>query len=119
MSGLRETARLAAVFMRVLPRALPMVVRHEISGVRDAFSAAIDVTSACNLRCTHCYLYRDEVLARTLDHQRVEGPFDADQMWGITSRIAQSWSRLLGTRLRELSGLYPSRLRRLQELSGD
>ncbi len=59
----------------------------------------------------------DEVLARTVDHERIEGPFDADKMWQITTEIAQSWSTLLVTRLRELSGLYPSRLRRLQELS--
>lgn len=40
----------------------------------------------------------DEVLARTVDHQRIEGPFDADKMWQITSQIAQSWSTLLVTR---------------------
>jgi len=61
----------------------------------------------------------DEVLARTVDSQRIEGPFDADKMSRITSQIAQGWSRLLVRRLRELSGLYPSRLRRLQELSGE
>ena len=59
----------------------------------------------------------DEVLARTLDQQRIEGPFDADLVWGLTPRIAQGWSRLLVRRLRELSSFYPSRLRRLQELS--
>jgi len=61
----------------------------------------------------------DEVLARTVDSQRIEGPFDADKMLLITSQIAQGWSRLLVRRLRELSHLYPSRLRRLQELSGE
>ncbi len=61
----------------------------------------------------------NEVLARTVDRQRIEGPFDADKMWLITSQIAQSWSRHLVRRLRELSDLYPSRLRRLQELSGE
>ena len=61
----------------------------------------------------------DEVLARTFDSQRIEGPFDADKMALITSQIAQGWSRLLVRRLRELSDLYPSRLRRLQELSGE
>ncbi len=58
-----------------------------------------------------------EVLARTIDSQRIEGPFDADKMWLVTSQIAETWSRLLVRRLRELSDLYPSRLRRLQELS--
>ena len=61
----------------------------------------------------------DEVLARTIDSQRIEGPFDADKMWLVTSRVAESWSRLLVRRLTELSDLYPSRLRRLQELSGE
>ena len=58
----------------------------------------------------------DEVLARTVDHERIDGPYDADKMWLITSQVAQAWSTLLVTRLRELSSLYPSRLRRLQEL---
>ena len=60
-----------------------------------------------------------EVLARTVDQRRMEGPFDPDQMWGLTSRFAQDWSRLLVRRVGELSGLYTSRLRRLQELSGE
>ncbi len=61
----------------------------------------------------------DEVLARTVDHERIDGPYDADKMWLITTQVAQAWSTLLITRLRELSGLYPSRLRRLQELSDE
>ncbi len=58
-----------------------------------------------------------EVLARTVDRERIDGPFDAGLVWALTPRIAQGWSRLLVTRLRELSNLYPSRLRRLQEQS--
>ncbi len=60
-----------------------------------------------------------EVVARTVDHQRIEGPFDAAQVWALAPRIAHGWSTLLIRRLRELSDLYPSKLRRLQELSGE
>ncbi len=59
----------------------------------------------------------DEVLARTVDRERIDGPFDALEAWALTPGIAQGWSRLLVRRLRELSNLYPSRLRRLKELS--
>ncbi len=89
----------------------PNVAHSNVSTVRWALEANIVIELRDSMS--------DEVLARTLDHQRVEGPFDADQMREITSQIAQSWSRLLVRRLRELSSLYPSRLRRLQELSGD
>ena len=61
----------------------------------------------------------DEVVARTVDHQRIEGPFDASQVWALTPRIAQGWSAMLVTRLRELSSIYPSRLRRLREPGGE
>ncbi len=56
-----------------------------------------------------------EVLARTVDRERIDGPVDGGLVWALTPRIAQGWSTLLVTRLRELSNLYPSRLRRLQE----
>ncbi len=89
----------------------PVLAGSNVSTVRLALEANIVIELRDSMS--------GEILARTLDHQRAEGPFDSDQMWGITSRIAQSWSRLLVRRLRELSGLYPSRLRRLQDLSGD
>lgn len=59
----------------------------------------------------------DEVLARTLDRQRVEGPVDADQLWGLAPRITREWSQLLAGHLTALAGLYPSRLWRLQHPS--
>ena len=59
----------------------------------------------------------DEVLARTLDRQRVDGPVDADSVWGLAPRITRRWSRLLAGRLNELSDFYPSRLWRLQQQS--
>ena len=61
----------------------------------------------------------NEILARSVDHQRVEGPFSVVEIWSLTPNIARAWSRLLITRLSELSALYPSRLRRLQERSGE
>ena len=57
----------------------------------------------------------NDVLARTLDHERVEGPFGAGEVYSITPRILRGWSNLLATRFRQLSRLYTSRLRRLQE----
>ncbi len=80
-----------------------------VSAVKWAFDAHIVIELRDSMS--------DEVLARTIDSQRIEGPFDADKMWLVTSQIAETWSRLLVRRLRELSDLYPSRLRRLQELS--
>jgi len=61
----------------------------------------------------------DEILARTMDSQRIEGPFDAAHVWALAPRIIRGWSALLARRLRELSELYPSRLWRLQERSQD
>ena len=58
-----------------------------------------------------------DILARTLDHARIEGPVDADTIYGLAPRVAGSWARLLSTHLGELYELYPSRLRRLQEQS--
>jgi len=58
-----------------------------------------------------------DILARTLDQARIEGPVDADTIYGRAPRVARSGARLMSTHLRELYGLYPSRLRRLQEQS--
>ena len=59
----------------------------------------------------------DEVLARTFERQHVNGPFDADLIMALAPRVTRNWSGLIVRRLRELSSLYPSRLRRLQEES--
>ena len=61
----------------------------------------------------------DEVLARTVERQRISGPFDSSAVFALTPRVTQDWSRLLARRLGELSDLYPSRLRRLQESGGE
>ena len=57
----------------------------------------------------------DDVLARTIDHQRIDGPFAAAEVYSITPRVLRGWSSLLATRFRQLSRLYPSRLRRRYE----
>ena len=92
-----------------------------ISGIPPGLAVSFNSTARWALEANIVIELRDsmsdEVLARTVDSQRIEGPFDARKMWLVTSRIAEGWSRLLVRRLRELSSLYPSRLRRLQELS--
>ncbi len=60
MFSLKDTAQLTYIGLRALPKALPILITRLVKGRREPFSAAIDVTSACNLRCTHCYLYRIE-----------------------------------------------------------
>jgi len=59
----------------------------------------------------------NEVLARTVERQRMDGPLDAGMIGALTPNIVDGWSRLLTRRLEELSDLYPSRLRRLRDLS--
>lgn len=58
----------------------------------------------------------DEVLARTVERQRMDGPLYAGMVWALTPSIVDGWSRLLIRRLEGLTDLYPSRLSRLQEL---
>lgn len=46
-----------------------------------------------------------EVLARTVDRQRVDGPVRADMVLGLAPRIMDDWARLLYRRLDEVSDL--------------
>jgi len=87
----------------------PKLVGNHVTSVGWAWQANIVVELRDSMS--------GEVLARTLDQQRIDGPFRADTVWGSTPQIVDGWSRLLVRRLGELSDLYPSRLRRLQELS--
>ncbi len=57
----------------------------------------------------------DDVLFRAIDRQRVEGPVDADILWGLAPRVTQQWSRMMVEHIEDLSSFYPSRLYRLQE----
>ncbi len=45
---------------KVTAKVLPVALKYDPSGEIEPISAAIDVSTACNLRCKHCYLYRDE-----------------------------------------------------------
>jgi len=89
----------------------PDLAGSDISTVRWALDANIIIELRDSMS--------DEILARTIDRRRVDGPFHAAEIWGLIPRIARGWSRLLATRLTELSDLYSSRLRRLQERSED
>ena len=55
------------------------------------------------------------VLARTVERQRVDGPFDATMVGALTPTIVKGWSRMLVRRLEELRSFYPSRLSSLEE----
>ena len=57
----------------------------------------------------------DTVLFRSIDRQRIEGPLDADLLYGLAPRVARQWSRTMADRIQELSSFFPSRLYRLQE----
>lgn len=57
----------------------------------------------------------DTVLFRSIDRQRIEGPLDADLLYGLAPRVARQWSRTMADHIQELSSFYPSRLYRLQE----
>jgi len=81
----------------------------DVSTVRWAFEANVIIELRDSMS--------NEILARTLDRSRIEGPFDAELVRGLTPRFTQTWSSLLVTRLGELSDFYPSRLRRLQDES--
>jgi hypothetical protein len=71
--------------------------RAAVSSVRWVWEASIVVELRDSMS--------DVVLARTVDRERIDGPFDPGLVWGLTPRIAQNWSRLLVRRLRELSEL--------------
>jgi len=47
----------------------------------------------------------DDVLARTVNRERIEGPFDVAEVGPLTARISTEWSRLLMRRLEELREL--------------
>ncbi len=47
----------------------------------------------------------DEVLARTVERLRLEGPMDAALVWALTPGAVRNWSSLLALRLDELSDL--------------
>ncbi len=47
----------------------------------------------------------DDVLARTADRERVDGPFDAGMVVAVTPRVVESWSQRLVARLEELTSL--------------
>jgi hypothetical protein len=57
----------------------------------------------------------DTVLFRSVDRQRIEGPLDADILYGLAPRVARQWSRTMADHIQELSSFYPSRLYRMQE----
>jgi len=45
----------------------------------------------------------DDVLARTVNRERIAGPVDRAELGPLTSRLMEEWSRLLMRRLEELS----------------
>ena len=47
----------------------------------------------------------DEVLARTVERERVDGPFFSAMVTALTPSIVDTWSRVLSGRLEELSDL--------------
>ncbi len=57
----------------------------------------------------------DELLVRIRNRERVDGPVDADMVWGLAPQIMRRWTNRMAGRLDELSAFYPSRLWRLQE----
>jgi len=57
------------------------------------------------------------VLARTVERQRMDGPFDATIVGVLTPTMVDRWSQLLVRRLEELRNLYPSRLSTLEDRS--
>jgi len=46
-----------------------------------------------------------EILARTADRRRADGPIDANLAWTFTPRATSAWSSLLIRRLEELGDL--------------
>jgi len=57
----------------------------------------------------------NELLARLRSRERVDGPVDADRIWGLAPQIMRRWSMRMIAQLDELSDFYPSRLYRLHE----
>ena len=47
----------------------------------------------------------NEVLARTVNRERIEGPFDVAEVGPLSGRITTEWSNLLMRRLEELREL--------------
>ena len=58
----------------------------------------------------------NEIIARLRNRNRIEGPVDADMLWGLAPQITRMWSRAMVGQLDELTDFYPSRLwRRYQQ----
>lgn len=57
----------------------------------------------------------NEILARIRSRERIDGPVDADRIWGLAPQITRRWSNRMVAQLDELSDFYPSRLYRLHE----
>lgn len=59
----------------------------------------------------------NEILARTTDHQRADGPLPAEAVYAATPTIAKGWGDLLVMRMRELVSFFPTRLQQMHEQS--
>lgn len=57
----------------------------------------------------------DEILVRILNHQRVEGPAEAEMFWSLAPRVTGLWSRFMVEQMSKVSDFYPSHLRRMYE----
>ena len=58
--SLQKKLKLLHIFSKEFPDGFAAFVKYKITDKVEALSASIDVTSACNLRCAHCYVYRNE-----------------------------------------------------------
>ena len=105
----RDVVMVQGFLTDVISGVPPNVAGSNVGTVRWALDANIVVELRDSMS--------NEILARTVDHQRIEGPFDADEVFSLVPQITRGWAGLLVTRIRELFALYPSRLRRLQDES--
>lgn len=48
------------IISKNLPNALASFLKYKIANQVEPGSASIDISTACNLRCAHCYVYRNE-----------------------------------------------------------
>jgi len=56
----RVKLKVLRLILKELPHGMVDFIKYKITDRVETTTASIDISTACNLRCTHCYVYRNE-----------------------------------------------------------
>jgi hypothetical protein len=93
----RDVLMVQGVLIDVISGIPPDVFGTSATTIRWAWQAGIVIELRDSMS--------NDILARTLDQRRVDGPMEAASVWGRTGPVIRNWSLLLCSRLEELSDL--------------